>query len=329
MSLRPSPKVGVIDDCQQNGDCVDKMQGYLSEWGYVAEEIGWGDLERLGELDLVVANLGDFPRLDPGAAGLAAFQDAANRAHVPVIWLEQFQRGSIRHLSSYEGDPVSVGEARTQGIVEAEIVADHPLVAGFAVGERVPIVASDGEHTWFNGFSGTTVANLAPAPAGVKGSSIAYRGRTASSVDVLFCSFAVSFYTWPPVGGAPAQLLTPQAETLFHNALNWALDAPPLAAEARGAVRSSAGGLMASTVKVVQTGKVFAAAPATARSSSRSRPGTWTLEVSAFGHATKPIPVTVVAGDVGSSTSCCRRTRWARSPAGSRTRRGRRSRASR
>ena len=150
----------MIDDCQQNAGCTNKMKGYLNEWGYVAEEIGWGDHERLAELDLVVANLGDFPRLDPGAAGLAAFQEAANRAHVPVIWLEQFQRGSIRHLSSYEHDPLSVGEGRTQGTVEAEIVAAHPLVAGFAVGQRVPIVASGGEHTWFNGFSGMMVANL-------------------------------------------------------------------------------------------------------------------------------------------------------------------------
>jgi hypothetical protein len=91
----------------------------------------------------------------------------------------------------------------------------------------------------------------------VRGSAIAYRGRTASSVDVLFSSFAVSFYTWPPVGGQPAELLTPQAERLFHNALNWALDAPPLAAEARGTVVSSAGGPIASTVRVLQTGKTF------------------------------------------------------------------------
>jgi outer membrane protein assembly factor BamB len=295
-SLRRSPSVGVIDDCQQNDDCVDKMQGYLEEWGYVAEEIGWDSLERLGELDLVVANLGDFPRLDPGAAGLAAFQDAANRAHVPVIWLEQFQRGSIRHLSQYEGDPASVGEARTQGLVELDIVADHPLVEGFAVGERVPLIAANGEHTWFNGFSGTTVANLRTATAGVKGSSIAYRGRTASSVDVLFSSFAVSFYTWPPVGGEPAELLTPQAETLFHNALNWALDAPPLAAEARGTVLSSAGGPIASTVRVLQSGKVFQGRDGDGTFLVPLQPGTWTLEVSAFGHEPEQVPVTVAVG---------------------------------
>ena len=297
VSLRPSPTVGVIDDCQQTAGCVDKLKGYLSEWGYLPEEIGWADHERLGELDLVVANLGDFPRLDPGAAGLAAFQDAANRAHVPVIWLEQFQRGSIRHLSAYEGDPASVGEARTQGTVEVEILADHPLVAGFSGGERVPIIESGGEHTWFNGFSGTTVANLVTGTGGTRGSAIAYRGRTASSVDVLFSSFAASFYTWPPVGGAPAELLTPQAERLFHNALNWALDAPPLAAEARGTVRSSAGGLLAATVKVVETGKVHPGRAGDGTFLVPLRPGTWTLEVSAFGHATRTIPVTVEAGD--------------------------------
>ena len=296
--LRSSPKVGVIDDCQQTEGCVDKMKGYLAEWGYLPEEIGWGDTERLAELDLVVANLGDFPRLDPGAAGLAAFQDAANRAHVPVIWLEQFQRGSIRHLRTYEGDPATVGEDRTSGTVEAEILAEHPLTAGFAVGERVPIVEANGEHTWFGGYSGTTVANLRTGSDGVRGSAIAYRGRTASSVDVLFSSFAASFYTWPPVGGEPAELLTPQAERLFHNALNYALDAPALAAEARGTVRSSAGGTIASTVKVLETGKTYAGRAGDGTFLVPLQPGTWTLEVSAFGHATEQRSVTVAAGDV-------------------------------
>ncbi|HEX6130965.1 MAG TPA: carboxypeptidase regulatory-like domain-containing protein, partial [Actinomycetota bacterium] len=296
--LRPSPRVGVIDDCQQTANCVDKMQRYLSEWGYLPEEIGWGDTGRLAELDLVVANLGDFPRLDPGAEGLAAFQDAANRAHVPVIWLEQFQRGSIRHLRTYEGDPATVGEGRSRGTVEAEILAEHPLVAGFAVGERVPLVESGGEHTWFGGYSGTTVANLRTGSDGVRGGAIAYKGRTASSVDVLFSSFAVSFYTWPPVGGAPAELLTPQAERLFHNALNYALDAPALAAEARGTVRSSAGGTIASTVKVLETGKTYAGRTGDGTFFVPLQPGTWTLEVSAFGHATAQRTVTVAAGDV-------------------------------
>ncbi|MGH3071968.1 MAG: carboxypeptidase regulatory-like domain-containing protein, partial [Gaiellaceae bacterium] len=297
VQLRASPQVGVIDDCQQTAGCVNKLQAYLEEWGYVAEEIGWGDTERLAELDLVVANLGDFPRADPGAEGLAAFQEAANRAHVPVIWLEQFQRGSIRHLSTYEHDPASVGEDRSEGLVEAEIVAEHPLVAGFAVGERVPLVEEDGEHTWFDGYSGTTVAILHNED-GLKGSAIAYRGRTASSVDVLFSSFAASFYTWPPVGGAPAELLTPQALRLFQNALNYALDAPPLAAEARGTVRSSVGGTIASTVKVLETGKTYSGRAGDGTFFVPLQPGTWTLEVSAFGHASAQSTVTVAAGDV-------------------------------
>ena len=295
--LRASPSVGVIDDCQQTSGCVDKLQAYLDEWGYVAEEIGWGDTERLAELDLVVANLGDFPRLDPGAAGLAAFQDAANRAHVPVIWLEQFQRGSIRHLSFYEGDPASVGEDRSEGPVVAEILADHPLTAGFEVGERVPLIEEDGEHTWFNDFSGTTVASLHNED-GLMGSTLAYRGRTASSVDVLFSSFAASFYTWPPAEGEPAELLTPQALRLFQNALNYALDAPALAGEARGTVRSSVGGPIASTVKVLETGKTFAGRTGDGTFFVPLQPGTWTLAVSAFGHGTVERSVTVAAGDV-------------------------------
>ena len=59
----------MIDDCQQTAGCVDKLKAYLTEWGYLPEEVGWSDTGRLAELDLVVANLGDFPRLDPGVEG--------------------------------------------------------------------------------------------------------------------------------------------------------------------------------------------------------------------------------------------------------------------
>ena len=296
VAIRPSPRVGVIDDCSQSTDCSGKLKAYLAEWGYLAEDLAWTDTDGLADLDLIFANLGDFPREDPGAAGLAAFQDAANRAHVPVIWADAFQRGAIRYLVDYEGDPMSRSEARTRGVVSARILADHPLVEGFDVGEVVPIIENNGEHTWFGGYSGTSVANLVTS-SGEVGSAIAYRGRTASSADVLLASLGVSFYTWPAVGGEPAELFTPQAERLIQNALNYALDAPPLAAEVLGAVRSDGGQLIASNVRVLETGRTYPGRAGDGTFLVPLQPGSWTLEVSAFGHASALLDVTVVAGD--------------------------------
>lgn len=298
VTLRVSPVVGVIDDCSQSTACAGKLTAYLTEWGYIAEDLAWTDTEHIAELDLVLANLGDFPRDDPGAAAFAAFQDAANRAHVPVVWADEFQRGSIRYLGAYEGDPTVRSEDRDEGVVSARILADHPLTAGFAVGADVPIIEDDGEHAWFNGYSGTTVASLVNDD-GVVGSAIAYRGRTASSVDILLGTFGVTFYTWPPVGDSPASLWNANTERLFHNALNYALDAPPLAGEARGTVRSSAAGTaIASSVTVVETGKAYPGRAGDGTFLVPLQPGTWTLRVSAFGHDTVDRSVTVAAGTV-------------------------------
>ena len=105
----------MIDDCTQTAGCVGKAKAYLTELGYHAEDLAWTDTARVGDFDLVVANLGNFPRVDPTDGGLAAFRDAADRAHVPVVWLDQFGRGAIRYLSAYEGDPAVRGEDRDEG----------------------------------------------------------------------------------------------------------------------------------------------------------------------------------------------------------------------
>jgi len=304
VALRASPLVGVLDDCSQRAVCSGKAKAYLGEWGYLTEEITWADTDRLGEFDLVLANLGDFPREDPEDDGMAAFQDAANRAHVPIIWADQFQRGSIRYLRDYLGDPSVREEGRGDGIVSARILADHPLVAGFEPGTDVPILdarspfSASGEYAWFDGYSGTTVARLVTEDTGEMGDVIAYRGRTASSVDVLMSAFGFTYYTWPAIGDEPASLWRAETERLFHNALNYALDAPPLAGEVLGTVRSSAGGLLASTVTLVETGDEFSGRAGDGTFLVPLQPGTWTLEVSAFGHDTHTESVTVAAGDV-------------------------------
>jgi outer membrane protein assembly factor BamB len=297
VGLRVSPLVGVVDDCQQRTQCLDKTQRYLELWGYQAEELAWTDLDRIGELDLVIANLGDFPRVDPGASGLAAFRDAADRAHVPIVWADQYQRGSIRYLADYEGDPVSRSEARTRGVVHARILAEHPLTAGFAVGTDVPILGTNAEHAWFNDYSGTTVASLVTS-AGEVGSTIAYRGRTASTVDVLVSALGITYYTWPELDGEPAGFWNENTERLFHNAINYALDAPPLAAEATGVVTSSAGGILDAEIRVAETGEAVHTREGDGTYLLPLQPGSWTIEVSAFGHATATHEVTVIAGQV-------------------------------
>lgn len=293
LALRPSPTVAVIDDYE------GRAKAYLAEWGYVAEDLSWTDTSRVDAYDLIIANLASFPRHDPGDAGLAAFRDAADRAHVPIVWLDQFGRGSIRWLSDYEGDPQTRVEDRSDGTVDARILVDHPLVDGFDIDSLVPLTAANREYTFFTGYSGVTVANLVTGAQGERGGTIAYRGRTSESVDILLSTLSISIYGYPPIDGQPGLNWTPQAEVLFHNALNWALDAPPLAAEARGAVRSSATGQpISSTITVVETGETFSGRAGDGTYLVPLQPGTWTLQFTAFGHEPATRTVQVAAGEV-------------------------------
>jgi hypothetical protein len=292
LALRASPKVAVVDDYE------GRAKAYLAEWGYRAEDLDWTDTARVDGYDLIVANLASFPNRDPGEAGWAAFADAVDRAAVPVIWLDQFGRGATRWLSKYAGDPQVRGEGRSHGTVEAKVLTPHPLVEGFKAGDSIPLTGSGKEYGFFTGYSGVTVANLVTGTQGERGGAIAYRGRTAGSVDVLLSTLSISFYGYPAIGGQPALNWTPQAETLFHNALRWTLDAPPLAADVRGTVRSSATGApIASTVSIVETGAQVAGRAGDGSYLVALQPGTWTLRISAFGHGSVTRTVTVAAGD--------------------------------
>ncbi|MCX4390863.1 carboxypeptidase regulatory-like domain-containing protein [Micromonospora peucetia] len=292
LGLRPSPKVAVL------GDHEGRAKAHLAGWGYQAADLAWTDVSAVGNYDLVLANLAANSGTDPGAAGWAAFEDAIVRADVPVVWLDQYGRGAIKYLTRYDGDPQVRAEDRLDGPTQAKVLADHPLTAGFPAGSTVPLTADNAEYSYFTGFSGVTVANLVTGAQGERGGTIGYRGRSAGSVDVLLSTMSISTYGYPATADQPAKNWTTQTELLFHNALRYALDAPPLAATVRGTVRSSATGEpTASTVTVVETG-----ATATVRAGDGSyalplQPGTWTLRVGTFGHQDVERSVTVVAGD--------------------------------
>ncbi|TDE10097.1 carboxypeptidase regulatory-like domain-containing protein [Jiangella asiatica] len=290
VELRASPVVGVVDDYQ------GRLAGYLEYWGYAPEPLTWQDTARIGELDLVVGNLGSSSGFDPGAAGWAEFADALNRASVPAVWLDQFGRGSFRYLSDYGGDPGVAGETRDDGAVTATGVdPDHPLLAGLPA--TFPLVADEGEFSWFDEFSGTTVATV--SSAGESGRGLAgVRHRGARAVDVLLGTLSVSTYGYPSYGDAAGLSWSPEAERLLRNALGYALDADRLGAEVRGALTDAGGTALTGTVTVVETGETVSARPGDGSFVVPLDAGTWTLRAASFGHATADVAVTVTAGEV-------------------------------
>jgi outer membrane protein assembly factor BamB/subtilisin family serine protease len=292
-----SPLVGIVDDSDFTNS-RDRGKEFLLDWGYRVEDIGFESLDRIPALDLVVANVSDF-NLDPGAEALQAFDEAVNRAAVPVLWMAQHGRGAIQFLNAYHGDPAVVGEGFNDGTVTATVLPDqagHPLVAGLP--EQFELIEPNDRYTFFDEFGGTTVATLATGDGGEQGATIAYRGRTTGTVDVLLSTLSVTTWGAPSTRQSPAVNWTPAAERVFVNALAWALDAQGLGAEVRGTVLSSRGGTLPSEVEVVETGRTYQGRAGDGSFLVPLRPGSWTLRVSTFGHEPATAPVTVAAGEV-------------------------------
>jgi outer membrane protein assembly factor BamB/subtilisin family serine protease len=294
VALRVSPRIGIIDDSDFSNS-RDRGKEFLADWGYEAEDIGFDSLDRIGDLDLVVANVSDF-NLDPGFESFKAFEEEVNRAGVPVLWMAQHGRGAIQFLHDYDGTPAVTGEGFSQGAVTATAVADHALLAGLP--DEFPLMTDNGRFTFFDEFEGTTVATLSTGSGGELGATIAYRGRTAGTVDVLLSTLSVTTWGAPATRQSPAVNWTPEAERVFVNALDWALDAQGLSAEVLGTVDSDRGGRLASQVEVVETSRTYTGRDGDGTFLVPLPPGTWTLSVGAFGHADQTFPVTVEAGDV-------------------------------
>jgi outer membrane protein assembly factor BamB len=294
VALRVTPRIGIIDDSAFTNS-RDRGKEFLADWGYEAEDIRFDSLDRIGDMDLIVANVSDF-NLDPGPEVFQSFKEEVNRAGVPVLWMGQHGRGAIQFLHEYHGDPSMIGQGFNDGTVTADVVTDHALVAGLP-GE-FDLMTPNGRYTFFDGFDGVTVADLVTGDDGRVGAAIAYRGRTAGTVDVLLSTMSVTTWGAPSTRQSATLNWTPAAERVFVNALDWALDAQGIGAEVRGTVTSDLGGTIASQVEVVETGRIYTGREGDGTFLVPLQPGTWTLSVSAFGHDSTTATVSVTAGDV-------------------------------
>ena len=290
--LRPSPTVGVLDDFE------GRLAAYLTYWGYLPRPIGWADTAAVGDLDLVIGNLAANSGQDPGADGWAAFEDALNRASVPALWLDQFGRGSFRYLRAYDGDPRVEGEGRGDGVVTAHATdPDHPLLAGLP--EVFEVTLPGREYSWFDEFSGTTVATVRSEDPATGGGLVGVRPRGARAVDVLLGTLSVSTYGYPAFGTEPGLNWSAESERLLRNALSYALDTDGLGGEVRGTLRAAGTGApLAGSVRVEQTGEQVPARAGDGSFVATLPPGRWTLRASSFGYLDATATVDVTAGGV-------------------------------
>lgn len=187
----------------------------------------WDQLAEAAQHTTVVLGYGTMS-LDYDPAAFQAFLDATDVNGTGVIFTDHaFGSGSgIKQLSAHTGQPASVGSS-TSGSSSAEsyyeVTAEHPMLDGYSVGDRIVIDNSTQSKwvAWFDGYQGEgrqTLGSLGRTADGALGGGIGVDER-ATNRHVLLSTHGVS------ATRGPADW-TPEATDLFLDAIAWASPPP-------------------------------------------------------------------------------------------------------
>ncbi len=126
----------------------------------------------------------------------------------------------IALLYHYEKDPRIIGSDFDRGIVYYVVEEEHPILKGYAKGEKIPIIeGGDYDFCWFEDWGGKVIASIGAENVGVKGAGIGLKVTDAGTRWVLLAGLAPEQWTntddW-----------TEDAENIFYNAVVWAAVKP-------------------------------------------------------------------------------------------------------
>ena len=272
-------------------DRSTSMTDFLEGNGYTVDRFTYPQVADLdlgdGTYDLIYLN---GQGVAPAEDLFTGILDDAAAGDVPVVLPSQFNSGSIRHLSSFTGDPESVNQSFEPEAMGLEVTAEHPVLEGYQVGEVVTTLSNPGsnqQYQAFTGYSGTMLAETAePATGDTFGGGIGFRFATPGSVHLLLGGLAASSY------GAPETRWTDNAERIVLNGVGWAMEARQ--SEVHGTVTGNGDPVEGAEVTVEGT---------TARDETGAdgayrvgvAPGEVTLHVTADGY--EPFSETVTVGE--------------------------------
>ncbi len=290
--MKPSPTIGVIVDGQSSS--AVKLKDYLTPRGYSVEDLYYSDLDKVGDYDLIFANSDYNNSLNPEKEVFLDFVKELDRTETPVIWTGSGgPRGSIRFLVDYLGDPSIEHMGSTpssQRMLTATILEEHPLIEGVKTDENGQFTFDSRYYHGFEGYTGTTIAEVSHEGQGELGSFVAYGGRTLNSVEVLLSNMTFGY------GFTESAYFDENRERIVNNALTWALDnTEPLVGEVHGQVNNNFDRGVYSTVTVEETGYTFQTEQDGTFFLALDT-GTYTLNIEAFGHEAESFEVQVERG---------------------------------
>ncbi len=291
VKMKPSPTIGVIVDVTSSGRMT--MKEYLLEKGYKVMDLHYTDLDKISEVDLIIANSDYDNSRIPTKAEFEAFQEELDTTKTSVIWTGQFGgRGSIRYLYQYENNPAEEIAGSKAGM-KLKGIKEHPILEGVELETLHDMPTYFDYYYTFDGYDGTTIAEVHHEADGKIGDTVAFKGRTSESVEILLANMTFSHVFHP----GDTRYFDPTREQIFNNAVTWALDQEEaLVSELYGSIKNNHDLEVQSTVTVKETGKVV-------KTDEKGLfylglpEGTYTLEVKAFGHFTKEFTVEVKNGE--------------------------------
>lgn len=295
VQMKPSPTVGIIVDNNSN-DAT--LANYLEGRGYHTTELFYTDLDRLSELDIVIAN-SDYDRdQEPTEEEFNAFINTIDEQKLSVIWTGHVNgRGGIRFLHQFENNPYVELEDRQDNVM-IQATESHPITEGVNLDESYPLENRSNYYYAFDEYDGQTVTTLEHPEDGYIGDMVAYKGRTTESVEVLLANTTFGYYFNPDV----PEYFDPIRERLINNSILWALDnREALAADVHGTLNNDLESVIQGNVTVLETGKTVETNNA-GEFYLGLQEGTYTLQIEAFGHQTQEFALTVENGEVYNET---------------------------
>ena len=222
VSMSIAEDIAVLD----SGTHGTNLAEFLRDAGYEVDQLGHNTeaveelIEDIDKYALIIIN-NLF-----GSVSDELFEeliDTADDHAVSMIFPSQWGSDVLTRLSNLYGDPESVDHGFVPEYIQYRVLEDHPIFAGYEVGQEIIIAEDDRggnqQYGVFSGYSGTTISEVTDRDGETIGGGIAYDFRTANNVHVLLGSLRAGTY------GTPGVEWTEDTEQIYINAVDWAMRA--------------------------------------------------------------------------------------------------------
>ncbi|WP_079509181.1 carboxypeptidase regulatory-like domain-containing protein [Mesobacillus jeotgali] len=275
LKLNPMPSVGVVGDYYSS---EKNFKALFKDIGVGVKDVQPVDLvKRMAEFDVIFFN-------DPSTSVINdEVLAAADKAQTSLIFGDAVWGGGIKQLVNYRNDPKELKTIRkTTEAAQYKILEEHPIFNGVKAGEHVEILSPAASYIgYFKDYSGYPLAEIKHEGSdAIHGLGIAYKPRTAGSVELLMSGHGFGYYHG-------SKDYTEEGKQLLINSVIWAANVKyPVIS---GTVVDEQGNPLRADIKV--KGQPFQTQSSSEDGSFSIAllTGEYDIEITAYGYASKTI----------------------------------------